>query len=436
MTKTLGLMKKILTTVLLLVGLFSFSQNGSFEERMEYGDNQIDSKNYKEAIIVFEKLLTEQPKNVRALNNAGRAYFNSKNFEKAKEKFRLAALYASPDDKEDLALYYSNLSASYTYLNDDEKAYQYAMKAYLMNEDSEQNLWNAASNAQNFQKCEEAIKLMDKAKIDKKNHFNSLYGRCYKNLGDYEKSIKSFTAFFDNYVAEDDFVMFDIDEEKYVYLGSQIALIIKNLENDENLQYKASALKLINEMSKSGKRYAIFEKLFDNDLVWEDKESAKLILREIFKNIDKPTLSDNIYLYYYLKDYKKTLELTNKFLQGNLDSDELRHGRLYDYLASYQLLLQDFKKNNKINEAELNAVATKYKNVFSEHKDYNRPDLENKKELQLPIMKTLTIAKKYFDSPEEQKKVAPIVIKILNNTPHTKFKKELNEFLSKGVLEN
>ena len=51
-------------------------------------------------------------------------------------------------------------------------------------------------------------------------------------------------------------------------------------------------------------------------------------------------------------------------------------------------------------------------------------------------MKTLTIAKKYFDSPEEQKKVAPIVIKILNNTPHTKFKKELNEFLSKGVLEN
>ena len=150
-------------------------------------------------------------------------------------------------------------------------------------------------------------------------------------------------------------------------LNAQQVLIIKNLKNDENLQYKESALKLINEMSKSGKRYAIFEKLFDNDLVWEDKESAKPVLKEIYKKIDKPTLSENIYLYYYLQDYKKTLELTNKFLQGNLDSDELMHGRLYDYLASYQLLLQDFKKNNKINEGELQIVATKYKNVFSEH---------------------------------------------------------------------
>ena len=58
-------------------------------------------------------------------------------------------------------------------------------------------LWNAASMAQNSRKYEECLALMNKAAESTALNiaYKSLYGRCYYNTGQYRKAVDNFRDF-------------------------------------------------------------------------------------------------------------------------------------------------------------------------------------------------------------------------------------------------
>ena len=63
------------------------------------------------------------------------------------------------------------MSAVFSKINEDEKAYDYARKALEIDETS-LTLFNAASMANNIEKPEECLKILDNAIIEKNNDFS------------------------------------------------------------------------------------------------------------------------------------------------------------------------------------------------------------------------------------------------------------------------
>lgn len=89
-----------------------------------------EAKKYEASIEVYEQLLKQNPNYRYYHSKKGLAYFHLGVYQKAQESFRLATLYANPDNKETLATDYTNLAATYSALDKNEKAYEYSLKAY------------------------------------------------------------------------------------------------------------------------------------------------------------------------------------------------------------------------------------------------------------------------------------------------------------------
>lgn len=189
----------IFITIFLLFANISFAQtnlrNLSISDIEDKAKVAYAIKNYDEAILLYNELITRDYKNHEYLNNLGLCYFQSKNYIKAKENFRLAVLYSEKN-----ATYYTNLSAAFCKLDEDEKAYDYARKAYDI-EETEFTLFNAASFANVIKRFDLCLDLLRKSNIEKNNDFNILYAEAYFLKGDIEKSIYHYELYLQNYNA-------------------------------------------------------------------------------------------------------------------------------------------------------------------------------------------------------------------------------------------
>ena len=187
-------MKQIVIIFFLYFSLPFFAQSEIKKMEIE-ADSLYNAKQYNASIQIYNLLLSKNPKNSFYLSNQGLNYFKLNDFKKTKENFRLSILYEDSDNKESLAINYSNLSACFLELNEFTKGYEYALKAYHLDKNDSTILWNVASLANNVQDYKKVIEILNNASIDKHNDFNSLYGTAYLSLGENEKSINYYEIF-------------------------------------------------------------------------------------------------------------------------------------------------------------------------------------------------------------------------------------------------
>ncbi len=226
-------MKKLLQIIFLLfVSSHLFAQNGDEAVQKAKADSLFDAKEYSKAVKIYQKLLEISPKDTYLLCNAGNCYFRLKKYQQAKEKFRLATLYCDPDKKENMAVFYTDLGAVCSDLGEENKYFEYSMKAYTINP-TLLTLWNATSACNAIGKYRDALNLLNNSSVEKSPGFSGLYGMVYVGLNNYPKSIENFENFLTVY-QDDSFVDFvsptDIKERlfnSYVY-----QMVINAVKND------------------------------------------------------------------------------------------------------------------------------------------------------------------------------------------------------------
>ncbi len=209
----LVLMKKIL--LISAIGLLCI-QNVSAQEKMSKDDRenlarqQFDDGEYQKSLTNYNILLKDDENNASYLNGRGLAYFRLGNYQKAKQNFAMATLFSQKD-----ATIWSNLSAAYNNLNENEKAYETAVKALRYGK-SALTVFNAASNANNVERLDEALSILDNAGEFRTNAMEDLYARVYSKKNDYHNSIKHFEIFFKNF-DDNDKITFNVLSEKRSY---------------------------------------------------------------------------------------------------------------------------------------------------------------------------------------------------------------------------
>ena len=79
--------------------------------------------------------------------------------------------------------------------NENQKAYETSVKALKYGKSS-LTIFNAASNANNVNRIDEAFSILDDAGSFRTNGMEDLYARLYSKKNDYDKSIQHFEVFF------------------------------------------------------------------------------------------------------------------------------------------------------------------------------------------------------------------------------------------------
>ncbi|MDR2235889.1 MAG: CDC27 family protein [Chryseobacterium sp.] len=417
--------------ILFTIGSFSAIAQETSQAQLDKARELYESKHYGEASALCEKLLQNDYKNTYLLNQCGLSYFQQGNYEKAKEKFRLATLYCPPGEKENMALYYSNLSASYSHIGDNDKAYENAVKAYQLDNE---RLWNAASMAQNAGKYEECLKLMNKAGKDNLHiAYWSLYGRCYYHTKRYQEAVESYSYFFSKYDPEDEFVTLNAETEAHYFLYASLYTLAS--ETDEN-KADAALIRIKKMMDESGTRISSenMMKGFTNaDNICNKYGFSGNICTKIFRTwIEHPTAEEELkFTYYTLKDYRKAFQQSEHLMR----SDKGMEIKEMNYLSSVQLFLDDYFQNNrKADREKLKSVGGLFKQILDQkisgHPESYRADDDN------AALQTFRIFNARFTKKEEQKEAASLLIVIMENLPEGRDKTGVMEILKAGYINN
>jgi len=403
----------------------SISQDNAYELQ--------ENKKFAEAARMYEELLKTDYKNTYLLGMCGSSYFAMEKYEKAKEKYSLAILYTSPDNKKSKALFYSNLSACYSNLGNNEKAYENAMRAYRLDNDQ---LWNAASMAQNFHKYEECLGLMNKAaeSTTLNTAYKSLYGRYYYNTERYREAVDNLRDFLDHYVPESFFANFNMKEERRVFIQAYINLIASEKDPSKINTDITDLQNTLKSLDDSYFRDVIVWSFTDNNNICSKYKLSTEACSKIFsKLVNKPTLKEEFWFSYYaLKDYEKSFQLSEKILVSGND----REVKLYQYMSSVHLFITDyFQHNQKADEKKLDNLIVLFKNLFEKNKIYSDKEFTDFSDAYAPVMKTFNVFNLYFKN-KEQIKAVPYVRKIMENVPNEKIKSEIMKVLNAGYIDN
>ncbi|WP_236582196.1 tetratricopeptide repeat protein [Sphingobacterium spiritivorum] len=406
-------------------------------------DSLYEEKEFTKALQAYEKLLLQEENNSYLLCKAGLCQYELNDFQKAKEKFRLAALYCDPEDKENIALYYTNLSACYSNLQDNEKAYEYAIKAYSIMEDSGIQLWNAASMAQNLGKYDECLKIMDNATIEKNNAFLTLYGRCYMAKKLYQQCIDSYEQFLTNYDANDDFVTLDAEDEKgRLVIAYAFRLTSPDLSEQEIDIYIARLRELwASQSADEMARTKTVNSFFKDENICSIYGYSATICNKLFNSLiaDVSPVEKIQFQYYTLKDYSGALESAKGLMnnKGNLSGQELQKVKAVEYFASLRLFISAYlHKDRHINQEQLQTLTSRFNDLFEKGKVYSDKEFQQGKEEFGYMQETFACFQNAFKTKEEQKEAAPILLRIIKDLPNNTARKRLTEILSKGYIEN
>lgn len=421
-------MKKLLYTLTFLFFSLQFSAQGqSIDELIDLSTQKIDSKSYKEAIPLLNKVLDKEYNNHTALNKLGICYFELGDYSKAKENFRQAVLYSEKN-----ANYLSNLSAAFSRLNEDEKAYEYARKALAV-EETELSLFNAVSLANNVNRVDECIALLNKSTIDKHNDFNSLYGRCYYKKKDFKNSIDKYELYFENDGKTEKFVEEINDEQERQSL--QMAYLFELVSPKTSESLKNDYLQKLKKSLKTHPyEWIIKSFLLDKNICTQyavSTEKCAKLYQSIFDSAESPF--DELRSQYYIKkDYQKAYDLARNAPTANLSEDDLFQLKLIHYLSSLQLFSADYLKNNRTaNPKLLEESEALFKNLYQQGKVYTDEEFNKNVDLQLPVLYSIGIfTGPNYNSVENKEKIEPFILKILLNTPNESFKTKFKEFAS------
>ena len=387
------------------------------EEWYNLGSEKYNAKEYTEAISFLQKSIDLDYKYHNALNELGLCYFQLKNFTKAKEYFRLAILYS-----EKKATYYSNMSAVFSKINEDEKAYDYARKALEIDETS-LTLFNAASMANNIEKPEECLKILDNAIIEKNNDFNDLYARAHLKLKNFDEGIRYFELFFDNYNPETSDINFSISEEKRFYMDYLLYIIQFNLHKE---------IKPTDEQLK--KIESLYKELINNDEVAQKTFSKTLIRAKDILEIDlsyqsffeilllsKSSIADadRIEILIALRQYDKIIEFYEPKLNNNFGSeDEFLEDKKKLYIAYLYIL-----KQNIINKKHSPDLENKVINLYEK--------LNKNKIIEWDIIEeTIKFSSSIFSKDPSYK---GFITTLFQKTQDEKIKKEIMNLLNEKM---
>ncbi|MFW2136999.1 tetratricopeptide repeat protein [Chryseobacterium sp. TY4] len=290
-------MKKIL--LISAIGLLCI-QNVSAQEKMSKDDRenlarqQFDDGEYQKSLTNYNILLKDDENNASYLNGRGLAYFRLGNYQKAKQNFAMATLFSQKD-----ATIWSNLSAAYNNLNENEKAYETAVKALRYGK-SALTVFNAASNANNVERLDEALSILDNAGEFRTNAMEDLYARVYSKKNDYHNSIKHFEIFFKNF-DDNDKITFNVLSEKRSYffalmgkLADEAATsppkdnallkeLFEELANSTGYEFDSKfALHSSYEMIRAIKKNSAYREYFLEFVkLIKDKDKAYILLNEL-----------------------------------------------------------------------------------------------------------------------------------------------------------
>lgn len=422
-------MKKFLYTLTFLFFSLQFSaQEQSIDELIDRSTQKIDSKSYKEAIPLLTKVLDKEYNNHLALNKLGICYFELGDYSKAKENFRQAVLYSGKN-----ANYLSNLSAAFSRLNDDEKAYEYARRALAI-EETQLSLFNAVSLANNVNRVDECITLLNKSKLEKHNDFNSLYGRCYYKQKDFKNSIDKYERYFENDGKTEKFVEEINDEQERQSL--QMAYLFEIVSPKTNESLKNDYLQKLRKSLKTHPYEGIKKSfLMDENICTQYKipaEKCAKLYQSIFDSAQS-SIEELRDQYYIKKDYQKAFDLASQLPDKKYSGDDLFTLKLIRYLSSVQLFSEDYLKNKRKPNMDLLAQAEeRYKKLYENGKMYSDGEMSKSEKLQIPFTATLEIFKNGpYKSAEVQNKVGNYVYRILMQTPNENFRLKLKELFDR-----
>ena len=294
----------------------SFAQiKATVYDRSEYerlGKEEMQSKNYEKAIIYFSKIIQKEYKEHDILSRVGLCYFHLKEYEKAKENFRLAILYSNK-----ISSYYSNLAATYQCLEDNEKAFYYARKG-LEIEENKHTLFNASSMANIIGRPEEAIKLLDNSLLKKSNDFNKIYAEAYNTKGDMAKSIYYYELFFTNFYTGHSNEEFDYYNQKYHYYKDVINNFVKNVsENNGNENYLSIIDTLYTELTQSNQKKKTIEKTIKsmNTIVSKDINHRLFFKKMLAKTPEIDEWQGEFYVNLY--EFEQAINYYEKAIKQN-----------------------------------------------------------------------------------------------------------------------
>lgn len=421
-------MKKLLYSLTFLFFSVHFSaQSKSIDELIEISTQKIESKSYKEAIPLLTQVLDKEYNNHLALNKLGICYFELGDYNKAKENFRKAVLYSEKN-----SYYLSNLSATFSRLNEDEKAYEYARKALAV-EETRLSLFNAVSLANNVNRVDECIDLLNKSTLEKHNDFNSLYGRCYYKKKDFKNSIAKYELYFENDGKTEKFVEEINDEQERQSL--QMAYLFEIVSSKTNENLKNDYLQKLKKSLKIQPNDEVKKSFLSGKNICSKNnisaEKCEKLYQSIFDS-SQSSLDELSYEYYINKNYQQSYDLANKMSTKNLSDEDLYQLKLVHYLSSMQLFSEDYLKNNRTaNQKMLDESVMLFKNLYVKGKEYTDQEFSKNVNLQLPVLYTLEIFHvEEYKSVENQEKIAPSILKILMSTPNEAFKRKFKEFAS------
>lgn len=418
-------MKRIIFTFLFISsGVFqTFAQDKqeTVKELISVGDQKSEEKSYEDAIPYYKRALEKEHNHHRALDQLGICYYKLGDYAKAKEYFRKAILYS-----ENNSYYYSNLGATYSQLGEDEKAYEYARKAYeiarkTLDKDTEFILFNSVSLANNVDKADECLKLLEESTLTKHNDFNTLYGRCYLKKKNYKQAIEKYETYFENDKPDDKLVaaINNTEEKEYLHSAYIYAIGSPEIPDQEKHVYLNRLKKNLEEQGKDKLTDSFF--LPDNLCSLYDYSSENCT--NTFKfliNRKLSSLEEIQYQYYVVQDYDKAADLSTQLSEKNYKGEELADLKLVKYLSSLQLFSKDYQKNNRIPNLELlaNSIAL-FKNNYEKGRIYTDQEFKNREDLQAPVSYTINLFRKgIYAEPKEQNKMGLQILKILINMPN------------------
>lgn len=429
-------MKKIVILLFLSVTTLFPAQLSNVEKILQDSDFHYNRNEYSLAIPLYNEYLNINDRDFEVYDRLAICYFRTGDYENAKKNFLRAALVCPASEKEKLATYYSNLSGTYSTLREDEKAYEYATKAYNLDSNS-QTLFNAASMANNLDRPAEGLQLLDKSTVEKDNSYNALYGMFHYRLGNYATSAKYYEQFFSNFSREDNQIAYDMKNEKlnllkdYLYLAADEKLAL----NDQQIQ-KIKEIYINIYTIEDGKE-ELFEMFQDETHLWNKKKKSVTVINQLIAATPgKVPTAEKLMMLYAQNDLADLYKIADQYLKENdvKDQQELYKVKMLRYIGYLNLIIREQPHPPlQIDEQEIKKLKYLFNDMY-EKKDY--ADEETTDLLIKPLHVTFDRFRKVYKTKEEKRKIAPAVLQIVGDFPNKKLRDSVTEILKAGYLEN
>lgn len=429
MNKLICITKPFRILCYLLFPFWLSAQEHLVEEKTSQAMIHYQDKEYAQAARLYEEILEKDYKNSYLLTQCGLSYYHQQKFQEAKEKFRLATLYGNVDDTETMALYHSNLSAAYSNLDDDEPAFEHAVKAYYLDKE---RLWNAASMAQNLGRYDDCLKLMNEAEEGTlHNAYRTLYGRSYYRKEEFRKAIQQYKTFFDHYDPNDDTVPLVIRDDRNFYLYSCLHILAESdgeQEINEIIDQVIQVQKAHPMVMYRQDMLAFFT--IPKNICKTYGLNVEMSKRLFYAWVNDPNKYDELlFSFYALNAYDDTYRLTDKYLQDDVGELE-REFREIHFLSALHIYLQDLKKQQTSADANrLKELINLFDDFFEADRIYADEEFIVIPRIENLLMGLLAAFRANYPKEEEQERIAPVLMKFLERIPNESIKIKIKDDL-------